>query len=156
MFRKMRRFNQQLNEKECESILLREPRGILSVITDEGYPYGVPMNFVYDGGCIYFHSAIEGHKADSVRARDKVSFCVLDGGELSDDGWSYYFNSVIVFGKIREITDPAEKEDKLRLLGQKYFPTRDMVENDISRNAGRCTVFELYIEHITGKKVHER
>ena len=156
MFRDMRRFRQQLDTAECERILREASRGTLAVSGDDGYPYAVPLNFVFDGGCLYFHSAKEGHKADAARACGKSSFCVLDGGELSDDGWSYYFNSVIVFGRLREITDDTEKEAKLRLLGNKYFPTREMTESDIAKNASRCTVFEFKIEHMTGKRVHER
>ncbi len=156
MFREMRRFKQQLDTEECERILRETPRGTLAVSGDDGYPYTVPLNFVFDGGCLYFHSARSGHKADAARACDKSSFCVLDKGELSDDGWSYFFNSVIVFGRLREITDDTEKEAKLRLLGNKYFPSEEMTESDIRKNASRCTVFELKIEHMTGKRVHER
>ena len=43
MFRKMRRFKQELNETECKKILKNEVRGVLSVIGDDGYPYGLPM-----------------------------------------------------------------------------------------------------------------
>ena len=156
MFRDMRRFKQQLSGEECEKLLIQGKRGVLAVLGDGGYPYTVPLNYIYDGGHLYFHAAIQGHKLDAVRAYDKASFCVLDDGELSDDGWSYYFNSVVAFGRIREISDPAEKEQKLRLLGQKYFPTEDMVESDIQKNAARCIVLELKAEHITGKRVHER
>lgn len=156
MFRDMRRFKQQLDDEECKRLLKNGKRGVLAVLGDEGYPYSVPLNYVYDGGCLYFHSAVEGHKLDSVRSCDKASFCVLGDGTLSDDGWSYFFNSVIAFGRIGEISDPGKKEDKLRLLGQKYFPTREMVESDIRKNAARCTVLELRIEHMTAKRVHER
>ena len=156
MFRDMRRFKQQLSDEECKRILTNAKRGVLAVRGDGDYPYTVPLNFVYSGGCIYFHSAVEGHKLDAVRNSDKASFCVLSEGELTDDGWSYIFNSVIVFGRIRELAEGNEKEEKLRLLGEKYFPTREMVENDIRKNAARCTVLELRAEHITGKRVHER
>ena len=156
MFRDMRRFRQQLGREECERILDTSFRGVLSLVGDGGYPYGVPLNFVYADGKLYFHSAREGHKADAARACDKASFCVIEKSEKSDDGWSYYFNSVIIFGRLREIAGETEKKEKLRLLGQKYFPTHEMVESDILKNAARCTVFELSPEHMTGKKVHER
>lgn len=156
MFRDMRRFKQQLPQEECERILREGRRGVLAVLGDGGYPYAVPLNFVYDNGCIYFHSALQGHKIEAIRNYNKGSFCVTELRELSDDGWSYYFNSVIAFGRFRELTDDAEKTDKLRLLGNKYFPTEDMTESDIAENAARCTVTELRIEHMTAKRVHER
>lgn len=156
MFRDMRRFRQQLDNEDCERVLRGGKRGVLAVSGDMGYPYTVPMNFVYDGSCIYFHSAPQGHKLDALRSCDKASFCVLSEDGLSDDGWSYYFNSVVAFGRLSEISDEAEKLEKLRLLGHKYFPTEEMAENDIAKNAARCVVLELKIEHMTGKRVHER
>ena len=86
MFRPMRRSNQQFPEKDCIEILKTEPRGILSVLGEDGYPYGIPMNHFYReaDGKLYFHCAKEGHKLDAVRACDKASFCVLDKGVKSE------------------------------------------------------------------------
>ncbi|WP_405346672.1 pyridoxamine 5'-phosphate oxidase family protein [Ruminococcus sp.] len=156
MFRDMRRFKQQLSEEECENILREGKRGVLALSGDEGYPYAVPMDYVYDSGCLYFHSALQGHKIDAIRSCDKASFNVLGEPQAADDGWSYFFDSVTLFGRVRIITDEAQRTDKLRLLGNKYFPSEEMTENDIQKNAARCAVLELKIEHMTGKHVHER
>lgn len=156
MFRDMRRFKQQLAEKECESILRCQKRGVLAVLGEGGYPYAVPLDYVYDDGAVYFHSAVEGHKIDAIRACDKASFNVLSDPTPADDGWSYYFDSVTVFGRVRILTDEAQRTDRLRLLGNKYFPSKEMTESDIRKNAARCAVLELKIEHMTGKHVHER
>lgn len=77
MFRLMRRGRQALPPKECREILSRGTCGVLSVLGDGGYPYGVPLSYVYDGESIYFHCAKEGHKLDAIRQNDKVSFCVV-------------------------------------------------------------------------------
>ena len=156
MFRDMRRFKQQLPQEECERILRENPRGVLAVLGDDDYPYAVPLNFVFADGCICFHSALTGHKIEAARRYEKASFCVTEQQERSDDGWSYYWKSVIAFGRLREITDEAEKTEKLRLLGNKYFPTEEMTESDIKKNAARCAVLELKVEHMTAKRVHER
>ncbi len=156
MFRDMRRFKQQLSAKECENILREGKRGVLALSGDEGYPYAVPMDYVYDSGCLYFHSALQGHKIDAIRSCDKASFNVLSEPQAADDGWSYFFDSVTLFGRVRVITDEAQRTDKLRLLGNKYFPSEEMTESDIQKNAARCAVLELKIEHMTGKHVHER
>lgn len=156
MFRDMRRFKQQLSAKECEQILREGKRGVLALSGDEGYPYAVPMDYVYDSGCLYFHSALQGHKIDAIHACDKASFNVLSEPQAADDGWSYFFDSVTLFGRVRVITDEAQRTDKLRLLGNKYFPSEEMTESDIQKNAARCAVLELKIEHMTGKHVHER
>lgn len=156
MFRNMRRFKQQLGDERCIEILTREKRGILALSGDSGYPYTVPLNFVYEGGKIYFHSAVEGHKVDAVKRDGKASFCVLCETAQDSDGWSYYVDSVVAFGKVRIITDEAERTDKLRRLGLKYFPDAEMVEDDLRKNAARALVLALEIEHMTGKHVHER
>lgn len=156
MFRKMRRFKQQLSNEDCVKILQTEPRGILAVNGDDGYPYTVPLDYVYADGKIYFHCAVEGHKIDAIQRSDKVSFCVLDKGSRPDGEWAYYFNSVVVFGRIRIVTDEQLRTESLRLLGTKYFPTAQMVEDDIRKNAARALVLELTVEHMTGKHVHER
>ena len=44
MFREMMRFKQQLSQEECVNILKEEPRGVLSVLGDDDYPYGIPIN----------------------------------------------------------------------------------------------------------------
>ena len=155
--RPMRRANQALSDEVVRHILETEKRGVLSLLGDDGYPYGVPLDFVLRGDTIYFHSAKEGHKLDAIAACDKASFCVLSRGELDErDGWSYFWNSVIAFGRMRVVTDPSEKEQALRALGQKYFPTADEVERELQKDGARVACLALSIEHITGKRVHER
>ena len=62
MFREMRRKKQQLAEAECVEILNRNTSGVLAVLGDDGYPYGVPISYVYDGKSLYFHCAKNGHE----------------------------------------------------------------------------------------------
>ena len=155
-FRKMRRHKQELSRDECIDILTNEPRGVLALLGDYDYPYALPMSHVYVDGKIYFHGAMEGHKNDSIKKHDKVSYCVMDKGVKNRDGWSYIFKSVIVFGKIRTLPDNAEKIDKLTHLGDKFFPTHEDTVNEISRLLDRTEVFEITIEHMSGKIVQEK
>jgi uncharacterized protein len=73
MFKTMRRFKQQLSQEKCIEILTNEPHGVLSLISDTGYPYGFPITHWYDEktGNIYFHGAKEGHKIDCLKQCDK-------------------------------------------------------------------------------------
>ena len=161
MFRKMRRSKQEISIRECEKILFEQPRGVMAVLGDDDYPYTVPLDFLYSDGKIYFHGAGEGHKMDAVRKHDKVSFCVMDEGYRKEGEWALNINSVIVFGRIREIKDINIKDEKLRLLGLKYNPSPEAVEEelkryiDIEKNIDRVTILELTPEHITGKSVNE-
>ncbi len=155
MFRKMRRFKQQLSEEECLEILKTAKRGVLAVLGDEGYPYAVPLDFVYEDGKIYFHCAKEGHKLDAILREPKCSFCVLSDGVPEPDSWWFHFSSVISFGKIAIMEDPEAIREKLILLGRKYMPTEEEIQTDILKNGPRANVLELTIEHMTGKRVKE-
>ena len=132
-------------------ILTNEPRGVLALLGDDDYPYALPMSHVYVDGKIYFHGAMEGHKNDAVKRCDKVSYCVMDKGFRKDGDWWYTFKSVIVFGKIRILTDKDEKIDKLTYLGDKFFPTHEETVSEINRMLDRTEVFEITIEHMSGK-----
>ena len=156
MFRKMRRHKQALSKDECVDILINEPRGVLALTGDYNYPYTIPMSHVYEDGKIYFHGAKKGHKIDSIEKCDKVSYCVMDKGIKNDDGWSYTFKSVIVFGRIRILTDDGEKIEKLTQLGDKFFPTHEETVKEINRLLNKTAVFKITPEHITGKIVEEK
>ena len=156
VFRKMRRFKQQLSDAECLEVLETQPRGVLAVLGDEDYPYAVPLNFLYRDGKLYFHGAREGHKLDAIRRHDKVSFCVLDGGYRREGEWALNIRSVIVFGRIRPMAkDEPEIEELLRALGNKYNPDPADVERELRGALGRVQMLELTVERMTGKLVNE-
>ena len=157
MFRSMRRFKQQLPEAECIEILKQQPRGILSVLGDDGYPYGIPLSHWYceEDGKLYFHSAKEGHKLDAIRRCDKVSFCVCDEGYRKAGEWALNIRSVVVFGRIRMVEDPSQMQKICRGLGCKFLPDEAYWENEFLRGAARVLCLELTPEQITGKLVKE-
>lgn len=152
----MRRKNRQLSNEECIDILTNEPRGVLALLGDYDYPYTVPMSHVFADGKIYFHGAQTGHKNDAAKKYEKVSYCVVDRGVKAEDSWWYTFKSVVVFGKIRILTDRDEKIEKLTYLGDKFFPTHEETMDEISRLLDRTEVFEITIDHMTGKMVEEK
>ena len=102
MFREMARKNKQLPQEECIRLLTELPRGVLSLLGDDGYPYGVPIDHWYNDadGWIYFHSGKQGHKVDAIRGCDKASFCIYDEGYRAPGDWALNIKSVIVFGSI--------------------------------------------------------
>ena len=155
MFRKMRRAKQELSKEECIDILTNEPRGVLALLGDYDYPYALPMSHAYVDGKIYFHGAKTGHKNDAVKNHEKGSYCVMDEGVLNDDGWSYTFRSVIVFGKITTLADKDEKIDRLTYLGDKFFPTHEETVKEINRLIDKTEVFEISIDYMSGKIVEE-
>jgi len=156
-FRKMRRFGQQLNDEECLDILRRNTNGILAVQGDMGYPYAVPLSYAFCEDKIYFHSALQGHKIDALKANEKCSFCVVDMDQVVPEEFTTYFRSVIIFGKAHIIEDKDQMLNALNLLADKYSPkqTDDERRNEINHGIGRVTIIEMTIEHMTGKQARE-
>ena len=157
MFRPMRRIKQQLSDEECVNILKNEVRGVLSVLGDNGYPYGIPINFYYseDENKIYFHGSKEGHKIDSIKKCDKVSFCTYDKGIQSKIKRGLDFKSVIVFGKIKIVSDFDKTIDICRKLSNQFDFGSEYIEEEIKKFAKFVMVLELIPEHITGKIINE-
>ena len=154
MFREMRRGLQKLSDAECEEILLGASSGTLALSGDDGYPYAVPLSFVYSDGKIFFHSAASGHKIDAVKRSPKASFCVIARDDVLPEKYTTLFKSVIVFGKTRILTDENEIYAAITRLAEKYNPSdsaenrRAAIEKD---KAGLCMI-ELDIEHMSGKE----
>lgn len=159
MFRKMKRFKQQVSESDCKAVLEQEKRAAFSVMGDDGYPYTIPINFYYDekDNKIYFHGAKTGHKTDAIQKCDKVCLTVWNQGFKKDNNWEWNVTSVVVFGKAKIINDLSVKEEKLRRLAVKYYPTREEVEKEMNGPGfGAAQLFAVEIEHMTGKLVNER
>ncbi len=157
MFRKMRRFKQEIPQEECLKILREEKRGVLSLIGDDGYPYGIPMNqFYYEKtGKIYFHGAKEGHKIDAIKNCAKASFCVYDKGFVKEGEWALNIKSVVVFGKIRLVESLDEAKEICLALCRKFNDDPAYIEKEMTNALGRVQCLEMTIERMTGKLVNE-
>lgn len=147
----MRRKDRQLEANEIKDILQKNKYGVLSTIGEDGYPYGVPLTYIYEDEKIYFHCAVEGHKLENISFSNKVSFGVVCDTEILPEQFSTRYQSVIAFGEIKELSE-NDKENILRKVVEKFSP--DFLEkgaNYIQAAKERARVFELKIEHITGK-----
>lgn len=152
----MRRKRQALSEAESLTTLQEATAGVLAVDGDEGYPYAVPLSYAYEDGKLYFHSAKTGHKLDAIARNDKASFCVIAEDHIIQETFTTHFRSAIAFGRVRVLTDPAERRHGLMCLAQKYSP--DFIAQADSEIAGaleRTAVLEMDIEEVTGKAAIE-
>ena len=157
MFRELTRIKQKLTREESLELLKTEPRGVLSLLGDDGYPYGLPIDHWYneEDDCLYFHSGPAGHKIDAIRRCGKASFCVYDQGFRKEGDWALNIKSVIVFGKI-EILDNHEKALEItRKLSLKYTADIAYIEKEIAAYGHEVLVIRLVPEHITGKITKE-
>lgn len=158
MFRKMRRFKQALSEAECIAILKQEKRATLAVYGEDGYPYALPINYVYDegDGCIYIHCAKAGHKLDAIRANDKVCFTVWQEGEQDPGEWWYHMRSVVCFGRAEIMAEGDVKLAKATEFGAKYSPTQEYLDQELASAYHRLEMICIHIDHMTGKRVREK
>lgn len=155
-FRKMRRFRQQLTKSECDAILTTATSGTLALLGDNGYPYAVPISYVYADGKLYFHSAKTGHKVDAVRGCEKASFCVIAADDVHPSEFTTYFRSVIAFGKIQIVESEDERIYAASLLGDKYNPGDDSgLQKELEKGLSHMLVLRFDIDHLTGKEAIE-
>ena len=157
MFREMRRKKQLLLQEETEAILEKGTSGVLALSGDEGYPYAVPMSYVYHEGKLYFHCAREGHKLDANARCPKASFSVVEQDQVEPLKYTTLFRSVIAFGTIRVLKDEGEMYTAVEALALKYAPmdTQSHREEFIQKDWAPLCVLEMTIDHLTGKEAIE-
>ncbi len=157
MFREVARKKQSLEKPQIVEILHREKRGVLSVHGENGYPYGLPINYWYneENGCLYFHSGRTGHKVDAITADNRVSFCVYDEGFRKEGEWALNISSVVVFGTIHIVEDTEKALEVYRRLSLKFTSDREYIDSEIRKFAAATVCYELRPAHITGKIVNE-
>lgn len=157
MFRELQRKNKEISVDECISLLKSEKRGVLSVVGDGGYPYGMPMNHYYsDDGNIYFHCGRDGHRLDALKNCNKVCFCVYDNGTKNENEWALTIKSVIVFGRVEIIDDTGVVADISEKLSRKFTDDEAYIKNEIECFAHETLILKLSPEHICGKRVEEK
>jgi nitroimidazol reductase NimA-like FMN-containing flavoprotein (pyridoxamine 5'-phosphate oxidase superfamily) len=151
--RSMRRKERQMSDESAIELLMRGEYGVLSSVDEEGQPYGVPVNHVFDGlETIYFHCAKEGHKLDNLKTNPKVSFTVVGNTQIMDWKFSTAFESVIVFGIAQEV-EGDEKYLGLRMLALKYSPDFEEEFNKyIDKAIIQTKVMKIQVKQLTGKE----
>ena len=156
MMREMRRSGQKLSQEVCEDILREGTSGVLSLSGDDGYPYGVPLSYVYADGRLFFHSAKSGHKLDAIRNNNKVSFTVIAKDTIIPEEFTTYFRSVIVFGRARILEQDEEKRAAIEVLAEKYMPDlKEGRQQEIEKEFSRLCMIAVDIDAISGKEAIE-
>ncbi len=158
MFREIRKKINELKEEDVKKLLKNAKRGVLAINSDDNYPYGLPINYFYDeeNNKIYFHSSKVGYKVDLLKRCDKVSFTVFSNEIIKEEAWAPYVQSVIVFGKCHPIEDDNEALEAIYKFALKYYPNKEMVDEEVRQAFKAVQMYEIEIEHARGKQVHER
>jgi nitroimidazol reductase NimA-like FMN-containing flavoprotein (pyridoxamine 5'-phosphate oxidase superfamily) len=148
----MRRSDKALPNVALVKILQEGEYGILSTVSADGQPYGVPLNYSLQNNKLYFHCALEGHKLDNILANEKVSFCVVGNSKVVPVDFTSEFASVIVTGTA-EVIYAEEKYEALISLIEKYCS--EFVEEGrryIKKLDGETAAVAIRIESMTGKR----
>jgi nitroimidazol reductase NimA-like FMN-containing flavoprotein (pyridoxamine 5'-phosphate oxidase superfamily) len=155
MFREIRLTDRVVSDQKAIEIITKGSYGVLSTIGEDGYPYGVPLNYTYFDNYIYFHCAQEGHKLDNIDFNNKVSFCVVTKSDVLSNEFDTDYESAIAFGKATVITDDAEKKDILLSVLTKYSADYLKAGNNyIKKYWDDTRVIKIKIEHLSAK-AHE-
>jgi hypothetical protein len=156
-----RKHNEIKDPKEIIRILNSTNIGRMATTDAEGYPYIIPVNFVFYEGCVYFHCAPKGEKLDNLSRDSRVCFEVdvpLAYLEVAFDSdrnpcrTHQLYHSVIIKGLARVVPDGELKTVVLNALvakheGNQYFPA---VTSD-SAPYKACYVVEIKPQKISGK-----
>jgi nitroimidazol reductase NimA-like FMN-containing flavoprotein (pyridoxamine 5'-phosphate oxidase superfamily) len=149
----MRRSDRQLTDPfELEAILRSAQVCHLSMV-DGTKPYVVPLNYGYEDGALYFHSAPEGRKINVLKKNPDVCFSIVARHEIVVNeracSWTAEFSSVTGTGKAEILIDRAEKEKGLAVLMSQYSDEKyDFSDEDLDG----VDVIKVEIEEMTGKK----
>ena len=157
MFKEIRKKKNIITLEEIKEVLKKARRGVLS-INDEEYPYSIPINFYYDDNkeAIYFHSSRIGTKVDLLNKDNKVCFVAIGKEIIKDLSWAPYVESVVAFGRCNLIKDMDETLQALKKFAMKYYPTEEMVDEEIKVGSIGVTMYKIEIEHKSGKIVQEK
>lgn len=158
MFREMRRKKKQISTQAAEALLEQSRRGVLAMNGDGGYPYAIPINYLFDreNQKIYFHGSRIGHKADALKSCDKVCFTVYGNETIREDSWAPYMQSTVVFGRCRFVEAGEQTTALLKRLAMKYYPDEQLADEEIAQLGKAAQIFEIEIEHLSGKEIQER
>ena len=158
MFRAIRKKKNEIGVDAAKTLLRASRRGVRAVNGDDGYPYAVPINYVYDEAAqkIYFHGARAGHKVDALRTCDKVCFTVYGNETIKEETWAPYMQSTVVFGRCHLVESGVRATALLKQFAMKYYPNEQLVDEEIAHAGKAAQMFEIEIEHLSGKEVQER
>jgi len=142
-----------LTMEQCKLVLEKFETGVISTLNEDGYPYSVPVNFIYLSGRIYIHGRDKGHKILNIMRDSKCSFTTFNAQGYNMEGKTACdtetdFESVIVQGRAMILKDDNEKYMILRAIADKYGRKGVEMPADRVSNTG---VIVIIPEDITGK-----
>lgn len=114
--------------EQTEEFLQGAQVGRFITQNSDGFPYAVPVHYLYERGKIYFHGRLHGQKMTNIQRNPQACFEVDEMIRINADdvktacqvGTKY--KSVIAFGYARVIEEFARKSEILIKIVDKYTP----------------------------------
>jgi nitroimidazol reductase NimA-like FMN-containing flavoprotein (pyridoxamine 5'-phosphate oxidase superfamily) len=162
----MRRADYEMAERdEMERLLATSSHGFMGVMTPDGWPSVVPLNFVFVDGRVYFHGANEGEKMEGLSRDGRVTFTVAEGFAIVPSYFrdprlacpaTQYYKCVMIRGRARVVSDVDEKARALQAMMEKLQPEggheQIAASSALYRKSLKTTaVVAIEVERMTGK-----
>ncbi|WP_312642592.1 pyridoxamine 5'-phosphate oxidase family protein [Hydrogenoanaerobacterium sp.] len=147
--------SRRMPREDAVEILKNGKYGVLSTSSEDGMPYGVPINYFYieEENAIYFHCALKGRKTDNIQANNRVAFVVIGQEAVVEERFTTHYESVMVSGIATFVTDLAEKEKKLNQLCDALTPSAVARRAEvIQKYLPAVAIVKLEICELTGKR----
>lgn len=151
--RKMYKENRQMKTELAQEVFKKGNHGILCVNGDDGYPYSVPVNYIYEDGKIYIHSAKYGYKIEAIESNNKVCFAAIINASVVQNKFTAAYQSIIAKGTASLVEDDKLRRHILEQFIYKLSP--EHIENGMKFvNAAfeKTALICIDIEELTGKQ----
>ena len=147
-----RRKDRTLDPQEAEKIFDAVEYGYLTLVSDDEYPYSIPVNFAKVGKSAYIHCAPEGRKLDMISRNPHACLSAVSRADVVPEKFTLSYASAMAFGKIYICRDDSERLFGLRANAKKFCPhLEDKAESYIQKSFGRTFVLRFDFEGISGK-----
>jgi len=150
----MRRTDKEITDLRQMDDIIRGSLVCRVALAKDNMPYVVPLSFGYDGTAIYLHTAPDGKKIEHFLANPQVCFEFERNVELrrhprSACQWTFNFESVIGYGAISELVEPAHKTCALNEIMRQYSGKAWPLE---SAAVAKVRLWKIAIISMTGKQ----
>ena len=105
-------------------ILRQTEYGVLANVSADGEPYAIPISYAWDesDGSLIIHTFRRGQKIENMERDNRVCFTIVGSTHLIANKLSAGYESLVIFGRIEEITDPEEALRTATLFCRKFAP----------------------------------
>lgn len=171
----MRRKDREMDREFGLEVIDKAKYGVISMIDEDGEPYGIPLSIIRDKDTLYFHSAKEGKKVDIFKNNPKVSIAFIGdvkvpenytkdeleeivkdekkAGSLISKVFTTEYESAIVKGEVELVESTNEQIKAMEIICKKYTPTKmNYFDMAIKSGIKHTNIYKVEIEDITAKR----